>query len=139
MRRSGAHIHPGMGGRTTAAFLIMLAVVILIIARPIERAVSSLLHVLVDVIEVLLVVIVSAIGLVIVAGLVYLAGRLRLQYRAHLRAIAGQTQSPIVLHQTAAQLGSSRSVAELESRQGTEQLRAIGASAKPLYRPPTGD
>ncbi len=97
MKPSGAHTHPGMGGGGAA--LVVLAIIIgAAIVRPVAGAASGLLQVVIDVLEIVLIVIGSAIGLAAAAGLVYLVARLRYQHSQKTATVSRQI--PLVIKQS---------------------------------------
>ncbi len=136
MKPSGAHTHPGMGGGPAVALVVVAAILAAAIAGPVAQAVGSLLHVVVDIVEIGLIAIGSAVGLVGLLGLVYVAGRLHLRYRAARRAV-GYPEPRLVIRQQAEQVAEpEEAAAEIEDQAGP--LPAIEPPRQRLWQPPTG-
>ena len=134
MRRCATPRGPGMG-RSMLALVALATVVAIIIARPLAEAVSSLLHLVVEIVEVVLIIVASALGLAILCGLCYLAGVLRLRYLAGQRALAARAAVGLVLHQTAEQVTDSAAAGAIESNRSV-QIPAIEAPEERLWQPP---
>lgn len=140
MKPSGAHTHPGMGGGSKA--LVVLAVVVgAAIAEPVAHAASSFLRVAVEALDVIVIVVASAVGLAVVAGLAYLVGQLRLRYLQRV-AVLRSSQPPLVIRESAQAVSSTpEPVAEIEGRHdanGRQQVRHDPTDGQPLaIAPPT--
>src|SRR5258708_10875392 len=91
MKPSGAHTHPGHGGDRLGIAVAVL-VVIAVIARPAARAAGQVVRVAGDVLEITGIVLVSVIGLAVLAGLA--VGACRLRHWSAARAAPG----PAPLH-----------------------------------------
>jgi hypothetical protein len=76
MKPSGAHTHPGHGGDGLGIAVAVL-VVLAVIARSAAKAVGQVVRVVGDVLEITGIVLVSVIGLAVLAGLAVGACRLR--------------------------------------------------------------
>ena len=88
MRPSGAHTHPGMGGGGGLALIVLAVILAAAIVEPVIHAVTSVLHVVVELLEVIAIVVGSLVGIAAAAGLVYLIARLRDHYVAHAGSVA---------------------------------------------------
>lgn len=122
MKPSGAHTHPGMGGGGTA--LVVVAVIIAAaVAEPVAHAVSSFLRVFVEALDVIVVVVASAVSLAVVAGLVYFVARLRQRYLLRAAVLRSPQPSLIVRKSAEALSNQPLPLPELEGHHSLDGQR----------------
>jgi hypothetical protein len=114
MKPSGAHTHPGHGGDGLGIAVAVL-VVLAVIARPAAKAAGQVVRVVGDVLEITGIVLVSVIGLAVLAGLAVGACRLH-QWRSADRAAPGPARGHRVTGAEPAEALSAPNATALEQR-----------------------